>query len=276
MIGLRLFLSISAVLLGLGLLSLGQVVINEVGWAGTAASGYDEWIELYNSSPVEVDLTGWRLILGERELPLSGSIPPWGFFLLERTDDTTVSDVQADLIYKGALPNTGTVLQLVDPAGVVVDTANAGAKEGWFAGDVETAASMERISPELPDSPVSWRTGTKGNAHDVEGKEVYGTPGAENAARSRLLPLECSIPGSPLSGTVELSWEVMSDVEGIEVKIFVKTGTFWELVAEGLPPTGTYTLDTAGFPNGKILIALGAFDAGGPRGGVVVEGEVAN
>lgn len=274
---MRLFLSISAVLLmGFGFLSFAQVVINEVGWAGTAASGYDEWIELCNNSSVPVDLTGWRLVLGERELPLSGSIPPWGFFLLERTDDTTIPDIPADLIYKGALPNAGTVLQLVDPTGVVVDTANLGAKEGWFAGDVETAASMERISPGIPDSPVAWRTGTQGVALDAEGNPIWGTPKSENAARSLLLPVEFSLPGSPLSGTVELSWKVTGEVEGIEVRIFVKTGEAWELVAEGLPPTGTYPLDTTGFPNGEITLALGAFDAGGPRGGAVVKGEIAN
>lgn len=272
---MRFVLSLSAVLLG-GFLSLGQVVINEVGWAGTAASGYDEWVELYNDSPFPVDISGWRLILGDRELPLSGTIPPKGFFLLERTDDATVSGIPADLIYKGSLPNAGSVLRLVDPQGVVVDTANLGAKEGWFAGDVESAASMERLSPEIPDSPVAWRTGTKGAAFDAEGNPIYGTPKSENAAWSLFLPVEVSLPESPLSGTVELSWKAMGAVEGIQVKIFIKTGETWELVAEGLSPAGTYAFDTTAFPNGEFLLALGAFDEGGPRGGVVVKGTIAN
>ena len=39
----------------------GDVVINEVAWGATAASSYDEWMELYNNTGNAIDLTGWRL-----------------------------------------------------------------------------------------------------------------------------------------------------------------------------------------------------------------------
>jgi len=273
----RLFCFLSMIILsGLVLLSRGEVVINEVGWAGTLASGYDEWIELYNPSEVAVDLSGWRLLLGEREISLSGMIPPHGFYLLERTDDTTILAIEADLIYKGSMANTGTVLMLLDPEGNVVDSANLGAQEGWFAGDVASAASMERVSPEIPDSPVAWRTGIAGEVHDVDGNPIHGTPRSENAALSRLLVIRFDLPAPSLAGTVELAWEVGGDVEGIVVKIFVNRGGVWQLLAEGLPPLGSISLDTTAFPNGVIRFAVGAFDGRGSRGGVVVEGEIAN
>ena len=41
--------------------SYGDVVINEVGWMGTAASSADEWIELYNTTDHPITLTNWRL-----------------------------------------------------------------------------------------------------------------------------------------------------------------------------------------------------------------------
>ncbi len=257
--------------------SSGQVVINEVGWAGTVASGYDEWIELYNASDVPVDLAGWILVIGEREIPLSGTIPPRGLFLLERTDDTTISDVAADLIYKGSIPNGGTVLLLRDPEGAVVDSANLGIVEGWCAGDVGRRASMERISPELPDAPVAWRTATETRALDAEGNPILGTPREENTARGIVVPVAVSIPGAILAGTVEISWETEGNVEALQIKIFVlPAGGTWTLVAEGLPPVGTYELDTTSYPNGAVLIALGPFDELGPRGGAVISGEIAN
>ncbi|MGY4706135.1 lamin tail domain-containing protein [Candidatus Bipolaricaulota sp. J31] len=257
--------------------SFGQVVIYEVGWAGTLASAYDEWIELHNTSDMPVDLAGWVLVIGEREIPLSGTIPPWGFFLLERTDDTTISDVTADLIYKGAMPNGGTVLLLHDPDGEVVDSANLGMVGGWFAGDVDRRASMERISPELPDAPIAWRTAAEAKAVDAEGNPILGTPGEENTARGIAVPVTVSIPGAILTGTVEISWETEGNVEALQTKIFVlpAEGT-WTLVAEGLPPVGTYKLDTTSYPNGAVLIALGAFDELGPRGGAVIRGEITN
>lgn len=90
----------SCLLIGLAELAQSQdqitdLIISEVAWSGTAASGADEWIELHNRSHLSVDVNGWVLNGGELEIELSGSVAPYGFFLLERTDDDTVSDIPA-------------------------------------------------------------------------------------------------------------------------------------------------------------------------------------
>lgn len=267
------------VLLGVSLLGAatlwGQVVINEVGWSGTQASGYDEWIELYNYTEGAVDLSGWKLLLGTREIALSGVIPPHGFFLLERTDDNTISNIEADQIYKGAMANAGVVLTLLDPEGKVVDTANQGIPKGWAAGSAKPPASMERLSPAIPDSPLAWRTGTAGEGRDAKGNPVYGSPKAPNAASSLLIPLKLRLPPGPLMGKVKLSWEAEGK-EGLEVRIYLKAGEAWELLVGGLPLQGSFTWDTTAVPNGKAFLAVGVFDAGGSRGGEVAEVEIAN
>ena len=81
-----------------------SVIISEIAWSGTKASTADEWIELYNPSNYPVDLTGWRLVAidGSPDILLNGILPPDSFFLLERSNDNTVLDVEADLIYSGA------------------------------------------------------------------------------------------------------------------------------------------------------------------------------
>jgi hypothetical protein len=38
------------------------IVISEVAWAGTQASSDDDWIELYNPDPAEVNISNWELI----------------------------------------------------------------------------------------------------------------------------------------------------------------------------------------------------------------------
>lgn len=90
------------------------VVINEVAWAGTAASPYDEWIELYNNTGQEIDLAGWLLRAddGMPSIQLNGKISARGFYLLERGDDNTVSNIRADQIYAGVLENEGETLSL--------------------------------------------------------------------------------------------------------------------------------------------------------------------
>ena len=162
-----------------------RVVINEVAWAGTKANPFDEWIELKNNTDQEVSLDGWKLVSesGTINILLSGKIPPGGFYLLERTDDNTISDISCDLIYRGALVNSGDTLKLIDPAGNVVDTAN---KKGgtWPAGTASpTYASMERIDPSGEDIPSNWadNNGKKICGKDSEGNPIRGTPGKENS-----------------------------------------------------------------------------------------------
>ncbi|MEJ2627581.1 MAG: lamin tail domain-containing protein, partial [bacterium] len=86
-----------------------QVIINEICWTGTQSSTTDEWIELYNHSSSAVDLSGWSIQAadGSPEIVLSGSIGSHSYYLLERSDDQTISDISADIIYTGSLGNSG-------------------------------------------------------------------------------------------------------------------------------------------------------------------------
>ncbi|MEX2008354.1 MAG: lamin tail domain-containing protein [Candidatus Spechtbacterales bacterium] len=145
------------------------VHINEIAWAGTSSSANDEWIELYNTSASDIDLTGWRLVAedGSPAVTLKGEILAHGFFLLERTDDSTTPAL-ADMLYTGALSNNGELLKLTDPAGRLIDSVpglptEASAQGGWQAGDNTTKQTMARADD------LTWRFGM-----------VDGTPGAAN------------------------------------------------------------------------------------------------
>ena len=54
-----------------------DVIISEVAWGGTAANANDEWIELYNTTNVPIDLSGWTLSTIDLtpNIILTGSIP---------------------------------------------------------------------------------------------------------------------------------------------------------------------------------------------------------
>jgi len=86
-----------------------DVVFSEIAWMGTTASSTDEWIELYNNTGSDIDLTGWTLQAadGTPSISLAGTIPAGGHFLLERTDDDSKPLVAADQIYTGALNHDG-------------------------------------------------------------------------------------------------------------------------------------------------------------------------
>lgn len=136
-----------------------DVVIAEIAWMGTTTSSTDEWLELANNTAADIDLSGWRLVSsdGTPDIILEGIIPANGRFLLERTDDAT-TPYRADMLYTGALVNTGEVLTLTDAFSQVVDVANDSGP--WFAGDNTTKETMERVAL-LGDGALagSWGNG---------------------------------------------------------------------------------------------------------------------
>lgn len=151
-----------------------SVLINEICWMGTEVSSNDEWLELYNSTESEVDLTGWRLEAedGSPQIQLSGIIPAGGYFLLERTDDETVLAITADQIYSGSLGNTGEWLKLYDSQNNLIDELNA--SESWPGGNNTSKQTLERSGLD------NWQTS----------KDAFGTPKAANSQGSVVLEEE--------------------------------------------------------------------------------------
>ncbi|HCK67630.1 MAG TPA: hypothetical protein DHW49_15320 [Anaerolineae bacterium] len=167
----------------------GQIIISEVAWAGTRASPDDEWIELYNTRPFPIDLTGWRLVnsSGSVDILLSSIIPANGFLLFERGSNNTVFNipVPSNQIYTGALADTNDFLRLRKPDGTIIDTANANSGS-WPAGGGSNSASMERYlsgSTASTDNDFGWLTSTSTSSGvDAAGNPIYGTPGNGNVA----------------------------------------------------------------------------------------------
>jgi hypothetical protein len=266
-----------------------DVVINEIAWGGTSAGSQDEWIELHNVTDVDVDLTGWALQIGETRIPLSivedGTlevrrtlIEANGYFLLERTDDDTVSDVAADVLYKGNLSNGGADVRLLDAAGEVVDEVVC-SDDGWPAGcggDGEIPyASMEREDP-LSDVALwaSW-DGTTVCGLDAAGEPLHGTPHEVNAAtiayRSAPRVDLLSPTGGEIASPILVRWSA-SDPDGeataLRIRIDVSVGDEdWSVVAENLANAGSYLWDAAAYAGEEdVVIRVTAQDATGLSG----------
>lgn len=138
----------------LPLQAVAELRITEVAWMGTATSANDEWIELYNDGSESISLTSYSLEWGSVSAPkiisLSGNILASGYFLLERTDDESVPGITADLIYAGALSNSGEVVN-IKKDGATIFTLDASG--GWPAGDNSTKETMQY-------SGDAWATAT--------------------------------------------------------------------------------------------------------------------
>ncbi len=154
-----------------------SILINEIAWAGTDNSAYDEWIELFNNTENGIDLDGWVLFSETDNGPyinLSGTLGSGEYYLIERTDDTSVPDVEADYIgsFGNGLSNSGERLVLVQATSTATTTIDSTPEGAWPAGDTDKY-TMERYDTE------NWYTN-----NDFLGNK--GTPKFANSVNSIL------------------------------------------------------------------------------------------
>jgi parallel beta-helix repeat protein len=199
-----------------------SVVINEIAWMGTEADLNGEWIELYNNTDNMINLSGWTLQAedGVPEIDLTGIIFGKYFYLLERTQDDTVSNILANQIYTGALGNEGEILELRDSQGNLIDKVDCSA--GWFAGDNDQKITMERIDPQGSGSDLNNWTNNNGltkNGFDASNHPINGTPRSQNSSWPVLPQIRYVPDGYP---TIQNAINASNDGD----TIIVKDGTY--------------------------------------------------
>jgi len=164
------------------------VIFNEVAWMGTLDSFRNEWIELKNISETNIHIQGWQLVDKKKDIAIifsqEHSIFPHNFFILEKTNDDTLSAIIADVVYTGTLNNTDEALYIFDEKCVLQDSILANID--WPAGDNSSRKSMER------SQDLSWHT-YEGNGEE----SILGTPQKENSTPATLAPSSVSQTPSP-------------------------------------------------------------------------------
>ena len=165
----------------------GDILLNEIAWAGTLMSSYDEYIELKNSAERPIFLSYWKIenaAGSETPLVFSGRIQKNGTFLIanypsesEKTAITCQIDFSDSAV---SLSNTffGPFI-LKDSDGVTFDTVGDG-------GDYTDNLKGEK-KPSLSRYTYAGTPGWDGDSWYTEGTSVnlsdgtFGTPGAENS-----------------------------------------------------------------------------------------------
>lgn len=194
-----------------------HIVISEVKVRG-AASANDEFIELYNPSSSDVDLTGWRLTKKPQDgspqtsliASLSGTIASHGFFLL--THDESPASSSADLIYSsGVIADNNTLSIYREDGTTLVDKVGFGTaldSEATSAAQPDPGQSIERKA-NSSSTPESMSTGTDqlmGNGEDTDNNLndfiIRTSPDPQNS-QSALEP-EATASASPSAAPTEV------------------------------------------------------------------------
>jgi len=252
--------------------------------SGTLAPAPQTACELAESDPIPSiefierdDGLSWMVIA--RPIDLDES-----YYLLERGTDMTVQNIDANVVYVDVAPYTmelsdeGDVIQLLDAAQQVIDTANAfeSPSSGWPAGDPRTFGTMERTDPLGLDEPDNWHTnlGIVTRGVDADGRPLVATVDVINSQTLEEMELFVDLRPTELAGG-ELV-EVALDLPRSER---VRTGWPWIRVSQ---PTLTAAAGVAGSGGGVQpvfvfssrytdgLYVLGIDTAGLPSGGYIV------
>lgn len=108
-----------------------NVVINQVQISGTSAT--DEFVELYNPTGTDIDLTGWRLVrysstgtVGNLDSSLEGTIPAFGYYLLGHADYDGAVSLDEFYSTQNNISSNGAVRLYSDAGITVVDTVGFG------------------------------------------------------------------------------------------------------------------------------------------------------
>ncbi|MGB9598651.1 MAG: lamin tail domain-containing protein, partial [Minisyncoccales bacterium] len=179
-----------------GIITTNEVVINEIAWAGTIASSYDEWLELKNNTTSSISLEGWKIFAFKKgaaspslTIFLKKEILPQDFFLLERSDDETIKDISADQSFTSSLSNEGMKFELRDGKDDLVDFLDF--SDAWPDGGQKISLSgkkipfaLERLNPKEPGVwKENWRYNNLliRNGKDNGDNDIFGTPKNENS-----------------------------------------------------------------------------------------------
>ncbi|MBN1443108.1 MAG: lamin tail domain-containing protein, partial [Planctomycetes bacterium] len=170
----RLLLAAAAISLSLAsAASAGDVVINEIHYDPADKTVPEEFIELYNRSGSEIDLSGWFFSGGVRYAFPPGAAIAAGGYLVVAEDPATVEALYGSTgvlgPYEGRLENEGELVILRDAEGTIVDQVEYDTSFPWPIDATGEGSSMELIDPALDNGlGSSWRASGWFQAPDAE------------------------------------------------------------------------------------------------------------
>jgi hypothetical protein len=144
-----------------------SIVINEIHYNPDVKTERAEFIELYNSSPTAVDLSGWRLEHGIGFVFARTQLGGNAYLLVAEDPATALSKYNASALgpWSGTLDNTGERIRLMNAAGGVEDEVTYGLGFPWPTVGDPPGYSIELINPDLDnDLGGNWLASTVGNA----------------------------------------------------------------------------------------------------------------
>lgn len=174
----------------------GDIVINEVMWAGSSVSDKDEWIELRNMRGHDIDISGFMLKgavagkSGHLQIPHGYVIPAGGYFLIGNFDtDNKRTALAVEINLRSTSLNLDDdygkngQLILLSPDRLVIDRTPLPGGEDWPNGGY--FISMQRILDPHDGTDIDeWvpclDSDCTSDSYWLKADGNFGTPGSQN------------------------------------------------------------------------------------------------
>lgn len=149
---------------GMGILGVmnAEIVINEIHYNSRPNDARDEFVELHNTGPVAVDLSGWFFNDGfDYTFPAGSTIEAGGFVVVAQNPGALLTryGVSSFGPFVGGLSGDGERVELRQANGVVADVVEYQDRFPWPTAAGGAGSSMELIHPGLDnDLGGSWRS----------------------------------------------------------------------------------------------------------------------
>lgn len=136
----------------------GDIIINEM--VSDPSDNEEEWIELFNKTSKNINLSGWIIVEGsERETLLDGAIASRNFFVVQKP--------------KGNLNNTGDIVFLKNSSGKIIDQISYGL---WQDSDVSDNAPAPKDPESLARISDGYDTDNDFNDFKITQDKTMGFP----------------------------------------------------------------------------------------------------
>lgn len=240
------------------------IVINEIMHSGSEAFDSGDWIELYNATGYEIDLSGW--ILKDNDdgheyiFPNGSELEPGAYLVVaDNLDDFNGSYNKINPLYGElgfGLSSGGDQVRLYNDTGLLIDSVQYLGESPWPVGAVGTGYSMELDDPDSDNTEAeNW----------VVSLTVGGTPGTENGVivaneDENELPSEFQLDQNypnPFNPSTRISYEIPVNSK-VTLKVFDMLGRQVATLVDGWQSAGSYsvTFDAKAQASGVYIYLL--------------------
>jgi hypothetical protein len=240
------------------------LVINEINYRSFPSFDTEDWIELYNTSEIDLDISGWKLrdnnISNAFTFPAGSEIQAKGYLVICRdTSEFNAFHLDIENVYGNfdfGLSSDGDMILLFDPHNKLIDSVAYETSGEWTSLPNGNGPTLSLINPFLDNTLAeNWKASI-----------LYGTPSKMNDVYTNIEKEEFKVISdfylsnnypNPFNPTTIISWQ--SPVGSHQtLKVYDLLGREVAILVDEFKPAGSYEVEFDGseFSSGIYIYML--------------------